>query len=104
MSAASWLQSIPGSETWRVLFFTRGPRVATWLLALALGVQGAMIVTDLAGVDRAPSQGVIVAASRVQRAPLDIAGITNTHLFGVAPTANGGNAANAPQTSMPLVL
>src|SRR6185437_5357751 len=74
------------------------------LLALALGVQAAMIVTDLAGVDGAPSQGVIVAASRVQRAPLDIAGITNTHLFGVAPTANGGNAANAPQTSMPLVL
>ena len=104
MSTASWLQGVPGSEKWRALFLTRGPRVATWLLALALGVQAAMIVTDLAGVDRAPSPGMM-AASRVQRTPLDIAAVTNTHLFGVAPVAAGtGNGANAPQTSMPLVL
>ncbi|MDE2262409.1 MAG: hypothetical protein KGL45_07805, partial [Gammaproteobacteria bacterium] len=105
MSAASWLQAIPGSEQWRAAFFTRGPRMATWLLALALGVQAAVILTDLAGADRAPSPGMIAAASRAQRAPVDIAAITNTHLFGVAPMAGGaGNAANAPQTSMPLVL
>lgn len=103
MSAASWLQSIPGTEKWRALFFTRGPRVATWVLALALGVQAAMILTDLAGSDRAPSPGAIVAASRVQRPTVDVAAITNTHLFGVAPIA-GGNGANAPQTRMPLVL
>src|SRR6185437_1886924 len=104
MSTASWLQGVPGSEKWRALFLTRGPRVATWLLALALGVQAAMIVTDLAGVDRAPSPGMM-AASRVQRTPLDIAAVTNTHLFGVAPVAAGtGNGANAPHTNMPLVL
>ncbi|MGH8201562.1 MAG: type II secretion system protein GspC, partial [Steroidobacteraceae bacterium] len=102
MSTASWLHSIPGSERWRTLFFTRGPRLATWLLALALGVQAAMVVTDLAGVDRAPSPGMI-AASQAQRTPFDIAAVTNTHLFGVAPVA-AGNGANAPQTSMPLVL
>jgi len=105
MSTASWLQAIPGSEKWRALFFTRGPRVATWLLALALGVQAALIVTDLAGVDRAPSPAMIAGAARVQRSSLDIATVTNTHLFGVAPVAAGaGNGANAPQTSMPLVL
>jgi general secretion pathway protein C len=105
MSTASWLQSIPGSEKWRALFFTRGPRVATWVLALALGVQAAMIVTDLAGAGRAPAPGALAAASRVQRAPIDIAAITKTHLFGVAPAqAGAGNGANAPQTSMPLVL
>ena len=105
MSTASWLQSIPGSEKWRALFFTRGPRVATWVLALAVGVQAAMIVTDLAGAGRAPTPGMMAAASRVQRAPLDIATITNTHLFGVAPAqAGAGNGANAPQTDMPLVL
>jgi general secretion pathway protein C len=104
MSTASWLHAIPGSEKWRALFFTRGPRVATWVLALALGVQAAMILTDLAGAGRAPAPGVIAAASRVQRAPVDIAAITNTHLFGVAPTPAAGNGANAPQTSMPLVL
>lgn len=105
MSAASWLQAVPGVEKWRPLFFTRGPRVATWLLALALGVQAAMIVTDLAGVDRAPPPAMLAAASRARRAPIDIAAITGTHLFGVAPTAAvGGSGANAPQTSMPLVL
>lgn len=104
MSTASWLQGIPGSERWRALFVTRGPRVATWLLALALGVQAAMIVTSLAGADRAPSPGVMAAASRVQHTPMDIAAITNTHLFGVAPAAAAGNGANAPQTNMPLVL
>ena len=103
MSAASWLQSVPGSEKWRALFFTHGPRAATWLLALALGVQAAIIVTDLAGADRAPSPGALVAASRVQRPVIDIAAITNTHLFGAAPVS-GANGANAPQTNMPLVL
>ena len=104
MSAASWLQSVPGSEKWRALFFTRGPRVATWLLALALGVQAAMILTDLAGADRAPSPGAIVTASRGEQRPgVDIAAITGTHLFGEAPVA-ASNGANAPQTSMPLVL
>jgi general secretion pathway protein C len=103
MSAASLLQSVPGSEKWRALFFTRGPRVATWLLALALGVQAAMILTNLAGADRAPSPGTIVAASRVQRPTVDIAAITSTHLFGTAPIA-ASNGANAPQTNMPLVL
>jgi general secretion pathway protein C len=103
MSAASWLQAVPGAEKWRALFFTRGPRVATWLLALALGVQGAMIVTDIAGGGTAPAPGMITAASRAQRTSVDVAAITNTHLFGVAPTPAVGNA-NAPQTSMPLVL
>ena len=103
MSAASWLQAVPGSEKWRALFFTRGPRVATWLLALALGVQAAMILTDLAGADRAPSPGAIAGAARIQRQTVDIAAITNTHLFGTAPVA-AANGANAPQTSMPLVL
>src|SRR6185312_12023588 len=100
MSTASWLPAIPGSEQWRALFFTRGPRVATWLLALAVGVQAAIIVTDLAGADRAPSPAVIAAASRAHHAPVDIAAITSTQLFGIAPaTAGTGNAANAPQTS-----
>jgi general secretion pathway protein C len=103
MSAASWLQAVPGADKWRALFFTRGPRVATWLLALALGVQGAMIVTDLAGGGSAPAPGMIAAAARVQRTSVDIAAITNTHLFGVAPAPAVGSA-NAPQTSMPLVL
>jgi len=105
MSAASWLQSVHGVDKWRALLLTRGPRLATWALALALGVQAAMIVTNLAGADRAPAPGVIAAAARARRAPIDVAAITNTHLFGIAPTPAGGESgANAPQTNMPLVL
>jgi len=103
MSAASWRQTIPVSEKWRALFFAHGPRTATGVLVLALGVQAATIVTDLAGMDRAPRRGVIAPMSGTQRAAIDVAAITNTHLFGFAPTpARAG--ANAPQTTMPLVL
>jgi hypothetical protein len=50
MNARSWLNRFPASQhQWRALALARGPRIATWALALALGVQAAMIVTDLAG-------------------------------------------------------
>ena len=105
MSAASWLQAIPGSEQWRALFFTRGPRLATWLLALALGVQAAMIVTDLAGVDRAPApgerrsrpRGPGTRASTSPRSPIRTSS-------GSRPRLPRAAAPMRPQTSMPLVL
>ena len=99
MNAASWLESLPAHDRWRALLLSEGPRAATWLLALALGVQAALIVTDLAAGGRS-------AAAPRPRLPLrshvlDLAAITNAHLFGSAPQQDG---ANAPQTSMPLVL
>jgi general secretion pathway protein C len=102
MNAASWLESLPVQERWRALLLKEGPRLATWALALGLGVQGALIVTDLAG-----SSGRRAAAPAV-RGPgtthaLDLAAITNAHLFGTAP-APKQDGANAPQTSIPLVL
>src|SRR6516225_10171849 len=48
MNAASWLESLPVQERWRALLLKEGPRLATWALALGLGVQGAFIVTDIA--------------------------------------------------------
>jgi general secretion pathway protein C len=102
MNAASWLESLPAQERWRALLLKEGPRVATWVLALALGVQAALIVTDLAGAG-----GRRAAASPVRTASashaLDLATITNAHLFGAAP-APKQDGANAPQTSIPLVL
>jgi len=52
MNAASWLESFPAQERWRALLLKEGPRLATWALALGLGVQAAFIVTDLAGAGR----------------------------------------------------
>jgi general secretion pathway protein C len=102
MNAASWLESVPVQERWRVLLLKEGPRLATWALALGLGVQGALIVTDLA------SGGGRRAATPAVRAPgsahaLNLAAITNAHLFGAAPPPKQ-DGANAPQTSIPLVL
>jgi general secretion pathway protein C len=106
MNAGSWLNRLPASHQWRALALARGPRIVTWALALALGVQAAMIVTDLAGggqsrkADLRPPSPAIVA-----RRGIDIASITNAHLFGTAAdSATKANAADATQTSMQLVL
>jgi general secretion pathway protein C len=101
MNAASWPDGLPASERWQALLRTRAPRLATWALALALGVQAALIVTDLAGAGR-PARAAAPAAPLRSRFT-DVAAVTNAHLFGVAPVAAPSDA-NAPQTSMPLVL
>jgi general secretion pathway protein C len=101
MNAAPWLERLPASGRWGTLLAAEGPRIATWLLALALGVQAAFIVTDLAGAGRAPR--VSGPARPFQPQFADVAVITNAHLFGTA-AAPKQDAANAPQTSMPLVL
>jgi general secretion pathway protein C len=101
MNAASWLESLPAQERWRALLLKEGPRLATWVLALALGVQAALIVTDLAGAGGHRAAAPVRAASASHA--LDLAAITNAHLFGAAP-APKQDGANAPQTSIPLVL
>jgi general secretion pathway protein C len=103
MNATSWLESLPAQERWRALLLKEGPRLATWALALGLGVQGALIVTDLAsGAGRRATTPAGRATPGPTRA-LDLAAITNAHLFGAAP-APKQDGANAPQTSIPLVL
>jgi general secretion pathway protein C len=102
MNAASWLEGLPASERARALLLRDGPRIATWVLAVALGVQAAVILTDLAGSARRTAAAASHGAPL--RAPaLDVAALVNSHLFGTAPVARD-DAANAPQTSMPLVL
>jgi general secretion pathway protein C len=103
MSTVSWLagRGLPASRTEVV---ARGPQLAVWVLAAALGVQAAVIVTHLAGSGvRAPSggQGAVRLAGHP---PPDLALLTNGHLFGTAPLPPPVDDANAPQTNMPLVL
>ncbi|HYB65853.1 MAG TPA: type II secretion system protein GspC [Steroidobacteraceae bacterium] len=102
MNAASWLEGLPASERWRALLRTEAPRLATWVLALALGVQAAFIVTDLAGAGRAP-RSAVAPPQPLQQRFTDVAAITDAHLFGAAPVAKPSDT-NAPETSMPLVL
>lgn len=107
MNAAPWFDKLPPPDRWRGLALAHGPRVATWVLALALGVQAAMIVTDLTGGKPvAAPDGSAAPAPPPAAAHVNVAAIANNHLFGSAesqakPT---GDAANAPPTSIPLVL
>jgi general secretion pathway protein C len=104
MNAASWLEGLPAHDRWRGLLLAEGPRIATWVLSLAVAVQAGFIVTDLAGAGRrgttASSQS---GAQRVHAHSLDVAAITGAHLFGAAPLPKQ-DGANAPQTTIPLVL
>src|SRR5215472_10068785 len=101
MNAASWLEGLPAHERWRALLLSEGPRIATWVLALALGVQAALIVTDLAGAGRKPKAAP--PAAPLHAHALAPGAITNAHLFGAAPAAIQ-DGANAPETAIPLVL
>jgi general secretion pathway protein C len=106
MNAASWLEGLPPPDKWRALVLAHGPRVATWVLAFALAVQAAVIVTDVAGSSRPPkvAPAPLVQASRTQN--VDVAAIAGAHLFGFTPIESRAaqDAANAPQSSLPLVL
>ena len=56
MSTVSWLEGagLPASRTEVV---ARAPQLAVWVLAAALGVQAAVIVTHLAGGGVRPATG-----------------------------------------------
>src|ERR1700733_7247286 len=107
MNAGSWLNHLPASpHQWRAFALTRGPRIATSALALALGVQAATIVTDLAGGGQSKQRELgPPSPATVARRGIDVASITNGHLFGdAADSAKRANSADATQTTMQLVL
>ena len=104
MNAASWLEGLPAPEKWRTLLLAHGPRIATWTLAVLLAVQAAVILTGLGGATRAPAAGANSGVS-APRHSVNIAAITNAHLFGDAPAlVNAQDPEHAPQSAMPLVL
>jgi general secretion pathway protein C len=107
MNAASWLEGLPASDKWRTLVTAHGPRAATWTLALALGVQAALILTG-------PAVGnSSVAGNRSASAPVrrgaggpNVASIVNAHLFGYEPPAAvpPPDPLKAPPSTIPLTL
>jgi general secretion pathway protein C len=74
----------------------------TVILALALAAQLALIVVSLSSRSRQSAPPPAVAAPVAP--PVDIASLVNAHLFGNAAVQATGDAANAPPSSMPLVL
>ncbi len=106
MNAATWVEKLPPPDRWRELSLAHGPRIATWVLALALGVQAALIVTDLTGGKSLPGADAPPPPPAPPRRHVNVAMVANNHLFGNAaaqPKAQG-DAASAQPTSIPLVL
>jgi general secretion pathway protein C len=103
MNAASWLEGLSPPDRWRALLLAEGPRFATWFLALALGVQAALLVTDLAGGDRGMHSGAAPPRPGAPARVVDVGTISNAHLFGAAPVAKGDDA-NAPASNVALIL
>ncbi len=106
MNAASWLEGLPPPDKWRALVLAHGPRIATWILAFALAVQAAIIVTNLAGSSHPPKVAPVPVSQPTRSQTVDVAAITSAHLFGDPPLAAkpAQDAANAPQSNLPLVL
>jgi general secretion pathway protein C len=111
MNASSLLGSIREFNPESLLnhLTPRLPQIVTWLLAIALGIQAALIVRDLLpqSTPTAAAAGAAPAApTRTGSAQtVDVQSIVNAHLFGVAePDDANTDPADAPETRMSLVL
>src|SRR6185437_9033740 len=101
MSTASWLEGLPAPDKWRALAWTHGPRLATWTLALALGVQAAFIVTDLSGSTKAPAVRAGGPQMALRSHSVNVAAIVNARLLGFEAPKQTGDPINAPPTTIP---
>lgn len=101
-AARSWLDTMAATGKWHSTLRSRAPQVAVWVLAVAFGVQAAVIVTRWAGSDGTGVTAVAQSTAAAQP-PIDIAEIASQHLFGAAPEASG-SASGAPRTDLALVL
>ena len=103
MTAKLWGPGAVSGGDWRSSLLARAPQIVTFILALALAAQLALIVVGLAGRSRQTTLATVQSAPPAP--PLDIGGLVNAHLFGNAVVQNNsGDGVNAPPSSMPLVL
>ena len=108
------MPSFPQLRAWitpdgaAALLAARGPELAAGLLVIGIGVQSASIVTGMFGARDRPATAqtgtgqIAPEAAGGARRP-DLNSILNAHLFG-EPAVSASDAANAPRTSLALVL
>ena len=102
MTANIWSPSAGARGDWRSTALARAPQAVTFILALALAAQLALIVVGLSSRSRQTAPPAVAAPPPT---PLDIGGLVNAHLFGSATVqAGSADGSNAPPSSMPLVL
>jgi general secretion pathway protein C len=102
MTANFWNPGASGGGRLRETLRARAPLVVTIILALALAGQLAFILVIMTSRSRQAAPPPLPALPPA--AQLDIGGLVNAHLFGNAAAQASGDAANAPPSSMPLVL
>jgi len=107
MDAAAWFEELKSAEGLRNQLVQHGPRLASGLLLAGIAVQAAILLTSQPGTAPAGAVGEASTALAVPTAVpnhvLELATILNAHLFGQAGAATV-DSADAPQTSLPLVL
>ena len=108
------MPSFPQLRAWispdgaAALLAARGPQLAAGLLVIGIGVQSASIVTGMFGARDRPAAAqpgtgqAAPDATGGARRP-DLNSILNAPLFG-EPAVSASDAANAPRTSLALVL
>src|SRR5882672_969443 len=111
MNASSLLGSIREFNPESLLnhLAPRLPQIVTWLLAIAIGIQAALIVRDLLpqSAPAAAAAGPVTSNSSTSGASraVDAQAIVDAHLFGVAAADDEStDPADAPETRMSLVL
>jgi general secretion pathway protein C len=102
MTANFWNPGAGSAGDRRSALLARAPQAVTFILALALAAQLAFIVVSTTSRSRQAAPPPVAAIAPVPQ--LDIGGLVNAHLFGNAAAQASGDAANAPPSSMPLVL
>jgi general secretion pathway protein C len=108
VNAAAWLEEVKSGHGLPRQLVERGPSLLVGVLLIALALDGAMILTRVLGSSGSPqaaatSPPITAPVHRTVNPTLELASIVNAHLFGAAPLASGGGA-DAPQTTMPLIL
>ncbi len=103
MTAKLWSGGASGGDDLRSKALGRAPQIATFVLALAVAAQLAFIVVGMTS-RRSQPKPPPVAAARAAPTPMDVGGLVNAHLFGDAVVKASTDAANAPVSTMPLVL
>jgi general secretion pathway protein C len=104
MSAAAWVEELSTGAGLKRAFAAHGPRVTAGLLAVAIAAQAALLLTSEPGGPAPAAPPGLAAGAHPQREPqINLQAIVDAHLFGVAGL-RAGNAQDAPQTSLPLVL
>lgn len=98
----SWLDAVAATGRWQDALQSRVPQAAVWVLAVAFGIQAAVLVTRWAGAGGRTALG-ISRVSPPRRQAVDVAAIASAHLFGAA-AGLPGSGAGAPATHLPLVL